>query len=132
MFRDVAAFSDAHKRDASAGARSFDKPVCSDAAAFNGAQINRATLRAQEQQAFRGVAAFRDDQKRDALSCAHSPGKPTLSDLAAFSEPQSNRSPSHVIDDRAQQPATSKYRDGPARSGSETEAPPDAEIRHTE
>ena len=57
-FRDVAAFSDAHKRGTPAGACSPDKSACSGAAAFNDSQISRTSLRAQQKQAFRGVAAF--------------------------------------------------------------------------
>ena len=77
-FRDVAAFSGAHKRGPSAGACSPDKSVCSGVAAFNDPLISRTPLRAQEKQAFRGVAAFRDAWEIGAPSCAHSPGKPTL------------------------------------------------------
>ena len=130
-FRDVAVFSDAHKRDAPAGARSIDKAVRSDVAAFSDAQINHTSLRTQEKQAFRGVATFRGGHKRDAPSCAHSPGELNLSDVAACVDTQISRSPSHVIGYRAQKSAPSKYLDGPARSGSATETPPNAEIRYT-
>ena len=77
-FRDVATFSDAHNRGASAGACSPDKSVCISAAAFNDPQISRTPLRAHEKQAFRAVAAFGDARKIDAPSCVHSPVKLTL------------------------------------------------------
>ena len=63
--------------------------------------------------------------------CVHSPGKPTFSEVAALSDIQVSRSPSHVVVNRAQKPASSKYIDGTARSGSATETPPDGEIRYT-
>ena len=85
----------------------------------------------KKKQAFRGVAAFSGAQKRDVPSCVHSPGKSTFSDVAALSDIQGSRSSSHEIVNRAQKPASSKYVDGTARSGSATETPPDEKIRYT-
>ena len=76
--KDIAAFSDAHKKSASADTGSPDKSVCIGMVTFNDTQISRTLLRAQEKQAFREVATFSDARKKNAPSCSHSPGKSML------------------------------------------------------
>ena len=107
-FSDVAALGNAQNRCAPRYSHRPDKSVFSDTAAFSDAQINRTLLRAQETQALRGVEASRGAQKRD----AHSLCKPTLSDVATSKSTQISSSPSHVIEDRAQKPAPSKFING--------------------